>query len=127
MTISLRTTLLTGLAMALALPAAAQDLPAQPVLEEDAVPVLAPPSSLLTLPPAPQYPAVMQWPAAHARKLLAGIESTGAEGLDPADYRPGALRGACETGACTQPDSLAGPLGTLLGEDLRGGRTPREA
>src|SRR5690606_22987017 len=127
MTISLRTTLLTGLAMALVLPAAAQDLPVQPVLEEDAVPVLAPPSSLLTLPPAPQYPAVMQWPVAHAQKLLAAIESTGAEGLVPADYRRGALRAAIETGEGPHLDALASQMFTWLVEDLRDGRTPMEA
>lgn len=123
----LRTTLFAGLAMALALPTVAQDIPAQPVLEEDAVPVLAPPSSLLTLPPAPQYPAVMQWPVAHAQKLLSVIESIGAEGLDPADYRPGALRAAIETGEGPHLDALASQMFTWLVEDLRDGRTPMEA
>ena len=99
MVLSLRTTLLAGLAAALTLPLAAQDVRPQPVLEDDAVPVSAPPGEALTLPPAPRYPSVMQWPAGHARKLLQVIESVGVEGLDPADYRPGALRAAIETGA----------------------------
>ena len=127
MTISLRTTLLAGLASVLTLPAAAQDLPAQPVLEEDAVPVSAPSAGPLTLPPAPHYPAVMQWPVAHAQKLLTIIQSIGAEGLDPADYRPGALRAAIETGAGPELDALASQMFTWLVEDLRDGRTPMEA
>src|SRR5688500_20366763 len=120
MKISLRLSLLTGFAAALTLPVAAQDVQPQPVLEDDAVPVSAPTTnSALTLPPAPRYPSVMQWPVAHARKLLTVIESVGAEGLDPADYRPGALRAAIETGPGPELDAIASQMFTWLVEDLR--------
>jgi L,D-transpeptidase YcbB len=127
MKLLLRTSLLAGIAAALTLPVMAQDVEPQPVLEDDAVPVSAPASEALTLPPAPRYPAVMQWPAAHARELLTLIESIGAEGLDPADYRPGALRAAIETGAGPELDAIASQMFTWLVEDLRDGRTPMEA
>ena len=127
MVLSLRTTLLAGLAAALTLPLAAQDVRPQSVLEDDAVPVSAPPGEALTLPPAPRYPSVMQWPAGHARKLLQVIESVGVEGLDPADYRPGALRAAIETGPGPELDAIASQMFTWLVEDLRDGRTPMEA
>lgn len=127
MTITLRTTLLAGLAATLALPLAAQGLEPQPVLEDDAVQVTVPMVQPLTLPPAPRYPAVMQWPAAHAQKLLSVIESIDSEGLIPADYRPGALRAAIEMGQGPELDALASQMFTWLVEDLRDGRTPMEA
>ena len=89
MTISLRMTLLAGLAATLALPAAAQDLAPKSVLEEDAVEVTSVPVvQELTLPPMPNYPAVMQWPLAHARKLLDVAEGIAAEGLKPPTTSP---------------------------------------
>jgi murein L,D-transpeptidase YcbB/YkuD len=127
MMIPLRKSLLAGLAGMLTLPAAAQGVAPQAVLEDDAVPVSAPGDGALTLPPAPRYPAVMQWPAAHAQKLLTVIESIGAEGLDPADYRPGALRSAIQSGPGPELDALASQMFTWLVEDLRDGRTPMEA
>jgi len=127
MVISLRKYLLAGLTGMLTLPAAAQGVAPQPVLEDDAVPVSAPAGGALTLPPAPRYPSVMQWPAAHAQKLLTVIESIGTEGLDPADYRPGALRAAIQSGAGPELDALASQMFTWLVEDLRDGRTPMEA
>ncbi|HYD23924.1 MAG TPA: L,D-transpeptidase family protein [Croceibacterium sp.] len=123
-----RTSLLVSLGLAAALPAAAQGLQTEPVLEEDAVEVLAPPTGReLTLPPAPNYPAVMQWPVAHARSLLAVAEGIGAEGLDPRDYRTADLRAAIEAGQGAQLDAVASQVFTWLVEDLRDGRTPMEA
>jgi murein L,D-transpeptidase YcbB/YkuD len=128
MKISLRISLLAGIATALTLPVSAQDVVPQPVLEDDAVPVSAPAAnSALTLPPAPRYPSVMQWPVAHARKLLTVIESIGAEGLDPADYKLAALRAAIEAGPGPQLNEVASQAFTWLVEDLRDGRTPMEA
>lgn len=125
---SFRTTLLAGLAACLTLPAAAQDLSSEPVLEEDAVEVTAVPSGrVLTLPPAPIYPAIMQWPVSHARSLLAVAEGIGAEGLDPSDYRIADLRAAVEAGPGRQLDEVASQVFTWLVEDLRDGRTPMEA
>ena len=127
MTNLLRMSLLAGLAAVLSLPVAAQDVEPQPVLEDDAVPVTVPLNSELTLPPAPRYPSIMQWPVARAQKLLTVIESIGAEGLEPADYKPGELRAAIEAGAGPELDAIASRMFTWLAEDLRDGRTPMEA
>jgi murein L,D-transpeptidase YcbB/YkuD len=81
----------------------------------------------LTLPPAPNYPQVMQWPVAHARSLLGVIEGIEAEGLKPADYRPRELRAAIEAGPGPQLDEVASQAFTWLVEDLRDGRTPMES
>lgn len=112
-----------------ALPLAAQSLQSAPVLESDAVPVIAtvPLNSQLTLPPEPRYAEVMYWPANHARSLLAVIESIGTEGLDPKDYRPADLSAAIAAGESPALDALASQVFTWLVEDLRDGRTPMEA
>jgi murein L,D-transpeptidase YcbB/YkuD len=124
----LRTSLLAGLAVSLTAPVAAQGLQSQPVLGEDAAEVTsAPVVQELTLPPAPNYPAVMQWPVAHARGLLAAVEAIDAEGLKPADYRPADLRAAIEAGPGPQLDEVASQVFTWLIEDLRDGRTPMES
>ncbi|HEU4651359.1 MAG TPA: L,D-transpeptidase family protein [Croceibacterium sp.] len=124
---SLRTTLLAGLAATFAAPLAAQGAQPQPAAEP-AAPAAAPPAAQeLTLPPAPDYPAVMQWPVAHARALLAVVEGIDAEGLKPADYRPRDLRAAIEAGAGPQLDEVASQVFTWLVEDLRDGRTPMES
>ena len=128
MNFSLRICLLAGLAGALALPLAAQDVQPQREPENAAAPVIAPAArEPLTLPPAPRYPATMQWPVASAQKLLAAIESIGAEGLDPADYKPADLRAAIAAGAGPQLDTVASQMFTWLVEDLRDGRTPMSA
>lgn len=128
MKISLRLSLLAGIAAALTLPVAAQDVRPKPVLEDDAVPVSGQAATTaLTLPPAPRYPSVMQWPVAHARKLLTVIESIGAEGLDPADYKLAELRAAIAAGPGRELDTAASTAFTWLVEDLRDGRTPMEA
>ena len=128
MRVMLQTSLMAGLVTLLALPAAAQDLEPQSVLEEDAVEVTSVPVvQELTLPPTPVYPAVMQWPVAHARALLEVVESIDAEGLKPADYEPDGLRAAIEAGAGPQLDDVASRAFTWLVEDLRDGRTPMAA
>jgi len=131
MKITLRTSLLAGLAgigQFLSFSATAQDLRASSVLDDDAVEVVATPgASLLTLPPDPQFPAVMPWSVANAQKLLAVIEGIGGEGLDPKDYKPVELRAAIAAGASPQLDALASQMFTWLVEDLRDGRTPMDA
>jgi murein L,D-transpeptidase YcbB/YkuD len=125
---SLRLSLLASMTASLAAPIAAQGLQSQPVLENDAVEVLSAPAQReLTLPPAPNYPAVMQWPVAHARSLLAVAEGIGEEGLDPRDYRIADLRAAIAAGPGRQLDEVASQVFTWLVEDLRDGRTPMEA
>ncbi len=105
----------------LALPVAAQN--ASPPVDLLSRPVVQP----LTLPPKPDFPAVMEWRAENARSLLQVIEGIGAEGLDPKDYRPDALRAAVAAGEGAELDALASELFTWLVEDLRDGRTPMSA
>ena len=131
MNLSLRTFLLAGISATLALPAAGQDVqpqPAQPAPGGDAGQVTAIPTGrVLTLPAAPVYPEVMQWPVQHAQSLLAVAEGIGAEGLDAKDYRIADLRAAIASGAGPQLDEVASQVFTWLVEDLRDGRTPMEA
>jgi murein L,D-transpeptidase YcbB/YkuD len=106
----------------------AQGLQSAPVLDDDAVEVVTrPQASALTLPPEPQFPAVMPWSLANARALLAVIEAVGGEGLDPKDYRPAELQVALAAGPSPQLDQLASQSFAWLVEDLRDGRTPMEA
>ena len=118
MRLSLRSSLLAGMATALAAPAAAQEQPVPPAQETGRV---------LTLPPAPNYAAVMKWSVAPARALLAAAEGIGAEGLDPKDYRVEDLRAAIAAGPGDRLDEVASQVFTWLVEDLRDGRTPMEA
>ena len=131
MRLSLRISLLAGVAGAaglLSLPAPAQDLRASPVLEDDAVEVVATPRpSALTLPPEPFFPAVMPWSIENAQKLLTVVEGIGTEGLIPADYKPAELRQAIAAGPSPALDELASRTFTWLVEDLRDGRTPMDA
>ena len=95
----------------------ALDVAGEPVVQEEGeFADLAPPS----------YPQIMQWPAAAAEALLATIEGIGQEGLRPADYRPGALQAAIETGEGPELNAVASQTFTWLVEDLRDGRTPME-
>lgn len=113
----------------LATSAAAQDLRPQSVLEDDAAEVTATPgtSAARMAMLQPQYPLVQAWPVDRARSLLAAIEASGAEGLDPADYRPADLRAAIATGQGPALDQLASQMFAFLVEDLRDGRTPMAA
>jgi len=127
MTIS-RNSLLAGMAIMLAMPLAAQELPAESVLDKNSAEVVSTPlRAELTLPPAQLYPAVMEWPVSRARPLLAYIENVGVEGLIPADYKPDELRAAIEAGPGPALDQAASRSFTWLVEDLRDGRTPMES
>ncbi len=109
--------------------AAAQRLPFEAVLEEDAVQVMAsqwPPGTVRrTIPPRPA--TSIEWPAERAQQLLEVVVGIGTEGLDPADYRPDELRAAIYAGEGVQLDNVAGAIFTWLVEDLRDGRTPVDA
>src|SRR5512139_423041 len=102
MGLSLRISLLAGMAAALALPAAAQEQ--TPPAQET--------GRILTLPPAPNYAAVMRWPVVPARALLAVVEGIGTEGLDPKDYRIADLRAAIEAGPGERLDEVASQVFT---------------
>jgi murein L,D-transpeptidase YcbB/YkuD len=75
------------LALGAAMPVAAQNAPSP----APAAPVAAPPAAA----PAPVLAA--DWSRRDARALLAYVDGVGAEGLDPADYQPDALRDAIES------------------------------
>jgi murein L,D-transpeptidase YcbB/YkuD len=122
---------LTGTA-AICLPVAAWAQAAavqpQPVLENDAVQVISNPViQPVPVPAPPRFPAVQSWTQADARILLDAIDAIGAEGLDPADYQPDALREAVAAGPGAELDQLASRAFTWLVEDLRDGRTPMTA
>jgi murein L,D-transpeptidase YcbB/YkuD len=125
MRFSLHTSLLAGFAAVLTAPLAAQDQ--RPESGEAAAAPSAPVVQELTLPPALNFPTVMQWPVAHAQALLQVVEGIDAEGLKPADYRPRELRAALDAGAGPQLDQVASQVFTWLVEDLRDGRTPMES
>jgi murein L,D-transpeptidase YcbB/YkuD len=100
----------------------------QPVLENDAVQVISNPVvQPIPVPPPPRFPAVQSWTRADAQALLAAIEAIGADGLDPADYQPDALRQAVAAAPGAELDRLASRSFTWLVEDLRDGRTPMTA
>lgn len=126
MTISVRTSLLAGLALVATFPASAQ-VQAPVRGPQPTATVSVPVVQELTLPPALRYPSVMEWPATHARALLAVAKGIGAEGLDPKDYRIGDLEAAISQGPGPELDAVASQVFTWLVEDLRDGRTPMEA
>ena len=131
-----RTFLRLGCAAALAFPLAlsAQERPALPAEAPDAdapadpdddfaarmgMEVVSTPvvQSVRGFPPAvdPRQAQMMEWPVPAAQGLLAVIEGIDAEGLSPADYRPGALRAAIELGDGPELDSVASQSVRLAG------------
>ena len=108
----------------------AQTLFAQDVLQEDdAAQVTETPefSSQEVVQEDPRLPLVQDWSVDRANALVAAIESVGSEGLDPADYRPDALREEIARGPSEALNNLASDTFVWLVEDLRDGRTPMEA
>ena len=77
--------------------------------------------------PAPIAETVMAWDPGDAQALLSVIEGIDAEGLFPADYRPGPLRAALAAGEGPALDEAASKSFAWLAEDLRDGRTPMTA
>lgn len=118
------------LAAALALsPARAQTLAFEPVLESDAVQVMAarwqPDTARRTIAPRPAVE--IGWPVERAQALLDAIPAVALEGLDPAEYRPDALAAAIAAGEGAELDRVATTVFTWLVEDYRDGRTPIDA
>jgi murein L,D-transpeptidase YcbB/YkuD len=91
----------------------------------------APPPGVTAGPPAPvPAPPVIvsgDWKKRDAQDLLAFIEGIGAEGLDPADYNPAALRAALDG----RDDALLNQVATKsfvkVASDLSLGHTPAAA
>lgn len=102
-----------------------QPLPPQPLppVDSASVPVIQPLPGTETPEPIPVRP----WDVRDAKALLRTIEAIGTEGLNPADYRPDALRKAIGGGAGPELDQAASRSFTWLAEDLRDGRTPMDA
>lgn len=82
--------LLALLALGAAMPVAAQNAPST----APAAPPAAPAPAAV---PAPAPVLAADWSRKDAEALLAYVESVAAEGLDPADYKPDALRDAIDS------------------------------
>jgi murein L,D-transpeptidase YcbB/YkuD len=108
---------------------AAQSLPFERVLEEDAVQVMAaqwePGTARRVIEPGPAQ--AIGWPVERAQALLNAIPATAMEGLDPADYQPETLRAAIAAGEGAELDRVAGTIFGWLVADYRDGRTPISA
>ncbi|MCB2066190.1 MAG: L,D-transpeptidase family protein [Erythrobacter sp.] len=120
----------TAAAALLAVPGSAQTLLAQdPLQDDDAVTVTITPSFLTdeVVQPDPRQATVQHWTIDNATALASLLENVGAEGLDPADYRPDLLRAAIANGEGTALDQRASGVFAWLIEDLRDGRTPMSA
>ncbi|MGB3167001.1 MAG: L,D-transpeptidase family protein [Alteraurantiacibacter sp.] len=119
------------IATAVLLPAAAmaQTVDAEDVLDsDDAAEVTATPGENTAVVQADPRIATMQpWSIANASALLSVIEGIGAEGLNPADYRPDLLRADIAAGPGEALDRRASGVFAWLVEDLRDGRTPMES
>ncbi len=103
-------------------PATIQTVPLPPSSAPPAPPIAAP---SLPVAPAPVLPA--KWSTANAQSLLAVIKRIGGRGLIPADYDPDALQLAIEGGEGDALNLIATNIFTMLGTDLRDGRTPKSA
>ena len=97
---------------------------AAPALAQTAAPP-APPVQAPAAVPAPA-PVSADWKRRDAEDLLAFVEAIGEEGLDPADYRPGDLRQAIETG--DEPlDTIATAVFLKVSSDLMFGHVRGDA
>ncbi len=95
-----------------------------PVATPKAVPSpTATPSAPAIVPDVPLDEPVMSWKRSDAAALLSVIEGIGAEGLDPADYRPDVLRAAIAAGEGPALDAQASRAFAWVVEDMRDGRT----
>lgn len=112
-----------------AAPAFSQDINSEDFLGDAPVKAVSQPvvQEMSAAADAGDFAVVMDWNTGQASALLEVIEGIGAEGLDPADYRPAALRAAIEMGAGPELGVLASEIFTWLVEDLRDGRTPMTA
>ena len=90
-------------------------------------PAAKPGAQPLFEPYQPRFPLVQSWSVTDGQALLAVVEGIGAEGLDPKDYRPDALRKALKSGRGPELDQIASTSFAWLVEDLRDGRTPMDA
>ncbi|MXO74986.1 L,D-transpeptidase family protein [Altererythrobacter aerius] len=98
------------------------------LLPPESVPAAATPPALQPAPTVqPITPDVQRWSIADARALLQVVGGIGAEGLDPADYKPAELEAAIAGGHGEALDQVASRTFAWLVEDLRDGRTPMDA
>lgn len=70
---------------------------------------------------------IPEWTKEQARELLTAIRASGADGLNPADYRPADLEAAIAVGKGPALDALATELFAALATHRRDGRTPNHA
>ena len=120
----------SALASLSAVSVSAQTIPTQnPLAGDDAVEVTSNPATENQefVQADPRMATVQPWSLSNAEALLAAIEGIGAEGLDPADYRPDLLRAEIANGEGRALDLRASGVFAWLVEDLRDGRTPMES
>jgi L,D-transpeptidase YcbB len=96
------------------------DLPPSSVEQSPVQPLPVP-----TLPDAQAQPA--SWTIVNAQALLGVIKRIGGRGLMPADYASDELEAAIATGEGDALNAVATDAFTMLGKDLRDGRTPKSA
>lgn len=72
-------------------------------------------------------PSAAGWTPQTARALLAVVEGSVAEGLNPADYDASTLRQALDSGDVARTAALADRIYAALARDYGTGRTPMEA
>ena len=114
-----------------AFPAAAQvtvgDKPTEGQIQAGEVPETPLPEGEIAMRGLPQTLAPAKWKRDSARDLLAFVEGIGAEGLDPADYRPERLREAIEADDDKALDLVATDMFLRVSADLALGHVRSDA
>lgn len=121
---------LAAIALLCAGSARAQQIVFEPVLDNDAVQVMAsqwPQGAARRTIPARTGKESLRWPVSRAQALLEAVATIGSEGLDPADYRPDELRAAIAGGPGVRLDNVSAAIFGWLVQDLRDGRAPPSA
>ncbi len=114
-----------------AFPAAAQvaegEKPTEGQIQAGEAPVTPMPEGEIAVRGLPPGVAAPKWTKAAARDLLAFVERTGEDGLDPADYMPGRLRDAIDKGDDDALNQAASDVFLKVSADLALGHVRSDA